>query len=251
MIKRLPERYLSPLLKSLKKDFNNKRQYLKFLRINAKYIKPCNCDDKMYHAYCVTAQVVRTQKIFCKDCGAYYHLYVKSEKLCSSQLFTVIGRYICLFILLIAFAQCTLLLDSFLKQNHRDADQSEIDQNTGGQDKDNDGIEDSKDSSIFSIYDIENWIVMAPLTIILAIIMIWCFYFRFMKAVMARKRLIWVEVLDQKNSDIYISRFLAKQNLHLVGEVTQKLRSYNYLFDKYWYRQREFQYIDAISNVEQ
>lgn len=92
---------------------------------------------------------------------------------------------------------------------------------------------------------------MIPLTIILAIIMIWCFYFRFMKAVMARKRLIWVEVLDQKNSDIYISRFLAKQNLHLVGEVTQKLRSYNYLFDKYWYRQREYQYIDAISNVEQ
>lgn len=92
---------------------------------------------------------------------------------------------------------------------------------------------------------------MAPLTIILGIIMVWCFYFRFMKAVMARKRLIWVEVLDQKNSDIFISRFLAKQNLHLVGEVTQKLRSYNYLFDKYWYRQREFQYIDAISNVEQ
>ena len=44
---------------------------------------------------------------------------------------------------------------------------------------------------------------------------------------------------------------MAKQNLHLVGEVTQKLRSYNYLFDKYWYRQREFQYIDAIANVEQ
>lgn len=29
------------------------------------------------------------------------------------------------------------------------------------------------------------------------------------------------------------------------------MRSYNYLFDKYWYRQREFQYIDAIANVEQ
>lgn len=115
MIKRLPERFLSPLLKSLKKDFNNKRQYLKYLRINAKYIKACNCEHKSFHAYCVTAQVVRTQKIYCRDCGAYYHLYVKSEKLCSSQLFTVIGRYICLFILLIAFAQATLLLDSYLK----------------------------------------------------------------------------------------------------------------------------------------
>lgn len=251
MIKRLPERFLSPLLKNLKKDFNNKRQYLKFLRINAKYIKACNCEDKQHHAYCVTAQVVRTQKIYCKDCGAYYHLYVKSEKLCSSQLFTVIGRYICLFILLIAFAQATLLLDSFLKQNHRDDDETLVDTTSGFADADNDGIDDSVDTSIFSVYNIQNWIVMAPLTIILGIIMVWCFYFRFMKAVMARKRLIWVEVLDQKNSDIFISRFLAKQNLHLVGEVTQKLRSYNYLFDKYWYRQREFQYIDAISNVEQ
>lgn len=66
----------------------------------------------------------------------------------------------------------------------------------------------------------DNWIVMVPLGIILGVIMIWCFYFRFMKAVMARKRLIWVEVLNQKNSEINITRFQAKQNLHLVGEVT-------------------------------
>lgn len=92
---------------------------------------------------------------------------------------------------------------------------------------------------------------MFPLGIILGIIMIWCFYFRFMKAVMARKRLIYVEVMDQRNSDFFISRFQAKQNLHLVGEVTQKLRSYNYLFDKYWYMQREYTYIEDINHVEQ
>ena len=73
---------------------------------------------------------------------------------------------------------------------------------------------------IFNIYNVENWIVLLPLSIILGIIVIWCFYFRFMKAVMARKRLIYVEVMDQRNSDFYISRFEAKQNLHLVGEVT-------------------------------
>lgn len=49
MIRRLPERFLSPLLKSLKKDFNNKRQYLKFLRISVKYIKACSCEDKSTH----------------------------------------------------------------------------------------------------------------------------------------------------------------------------------------------------------
>ena len=92
---------------------------------------------------------------------------------------------------------------------------------------------------------------MFPLGIILGIIMIWCFYFRFMKAVMARRRLIYVEVMDQGNSDFYSSRFQAKQNLHLVSEITQKLRSYNYLFDKYWYMQREYTYIEDINHIEQ
>jgi hypothetical protein len=121
---------------------------------------------------------------------------------------------------LIIFAQCTLFLDSFLKQSHRSALLSELNDTNGTIDNDNDGIEDSKDTAIFNINDIENWIVMAPLTIILGVIMVWCFYFRFMKAVMARRRLIWVEVLNQKNSETVISRFQAKQNLHLVGEVT-------------------------------
>lgn len=105
--------------------------------------------------------------------------------------------------------------------------------------------------NIFNVNNVENWIVMFPLGIILGMIMIWCFYFRFMKAVMARRRLIYVEVMDQSNSDFYISRFQAKQNLHLVGEVTQKLRSYNYLFDKYWYMQREYTYIEDINHIEQ
>ena len=104
MIKRLPERFLSIFLRSLKKDFNKKRQYLKFLRISVKFVKACDCEMKNTHQYCLTAQVVRSQRIYCKDCGAYYHLYVKSEKLCSSQLFAVVGRYIFLFILLIVFA---------------------------------------------------------------------------------------------------------------------------------------------------
>lgn len=110
-------------------------------------------------------------------------------------MFGVIGRYICLFLLLILFAQCTLFLDSFLKQSHRSAELSETSID-GKVDKDNDGIDDAKDNAIFNINDIENWIVMAPLTIILGVIMIWCFYFRFMKAVLARRRLIWVEVLN-------------------------------------------------------
>ena len=102
-IKRLPGRFLSPMLKNLKEDFLKKRLYLKYLKISTKFINACNC-EKEIHSYCVTAQVVRNQRIFCKDCGAYYHLYVKSEKLCSPLLFAVIGKYICAYVLLLAFA---------------------------------------------------------------------------------------------------------------------------------------------------
>ena len=96
-------------------------------------------------------------------------------------------------------------------------------------------------------YEVNNQFVMVPLFIVLIVIMIWCFYLRFVMAFIKRKRLLWVEVQDHTNSEYSITRNVAKQNLHLVGEITQKLKSYNYLFDKYWYRQREFQYIDGIS----
>ena len=59
-----------------------------------------------------------------------------------------------------------------------------------------------------------------------------------------------MEVLDVSSTEV-VSRFTAKQNLHLIGEITQKLRSYSDLFDKYWYRKREFQYTEAISLVQQ
>jgi hypothetical protein len=44
MIKRMPERHLSPLLKNLKNDFNQKKLYLKFLRIHSRFIYPCKCE---------------------------------------------------------------------------------------------------------------------------------------------------------------------------------------------------------------
>lgn len=186
------------------------------MRINTKFIQACKCEEKINHSYCISALVVRSQRIYCKDCGAYYFLYVKSEKLCSQELFTVMAKYVGIFLLLLAFAVCTLLLDSYLKQKHQN-----IVNNT---------------NNSFSITSNSNWIVMVPLTIILMSIMAWCFYFRFIKAVQSRRRLIWFEVLDQKNNEFNISRYQAKENMHLINEVTNKLKSLNYLFDKYWYK---------------
>jgi len=52
---------------------------------------------------------------------------------------------------------------------------------------------------------------------------------------MKRRRVVWVEVQDAFKSDVQVTRNDAKENLHLIAEITQKLKSYNSLFDKYWY----------------
>ena len=57
---------------------------------------------------------------------------------------------------------------------------------------------------------------------------------------MKRRRVVWVEVQDAFKSDVQVTRNDAKENLHLIAEITQKLKSYNSLFDKYWYQQRQY-----------
>ena len=77
---------------------------------------------------------------------------------------------------------------------------------------------------------------MVPLQLVLVVIVIWCFYIHFLNNYLKTNRTLWVEVQDYFNPDQLISRNKAKKNLHLVAEITQKLKSYNSLFDKYWYR---------------
>ena len=78
MILRMQERFLPLFLKNLKADYLAGKQYLKYLKINSKLIHVCDCDWKKIHAYCITAHVLRTKKIYCKDCYAHFYLYVKS-----------------------------------------------------------------------------------------------------------------------------------------------------------------------------
>ena len=81
---------------------------------------------------------------------------------------------------------------------------------------------------------------MVPLIVVLTLIIIWFFYLRFVLSFIQRKKLIWVEVMDCLDPEVSITRNQAKQNLKMVLEATQKLKSYIDLFDKYWYKQREF-----------
>lgn len=70
------------------------------------------------------------------------------------------------------------------------------------------------------MYKVDSSFVMVPLFVVLTVIMFWCIYLRFVMAFMKRKRLLWVEVQAIDNSEYSISRNEAKQNLHLVGEIT-------------------------------
>ena len=54
MARRLPERALTQLLSDLKTDMEAKANYLKYLKISAKFISPCNCKSRMVHSYCIT-----------------------------------------------------------------------------------------------------------------------------------------------------------------------------------------------------
>ena len=116
MILRLPERFLPPFLKQLKQDFLNKRQYLKFLRISSKFIQVCGCQHKVSHAYCATASVLRTQKIYCKDCFSYYPLYVKSERVFSSEYVGGMARLTSLCTVIIGAIYGIYEIDRYLKR---------------------------------------------------------------------------------------------------------------------------------------
>lgn len=59
-------------------------------------------------------------------------------------------------------------------------------------------------------YEVNSTFVFIPLLIVLIVIWIWCLYLRFVMEFMKRKRLLWVEVQDQNNSEFDISRNQAK-----------------------------------------
>ena len=60
IVKRLPERALTQLLSDLKEDMEAKANYLKYLKISAKFINPCGCTNNMVHSYCMTAKIIRS-----------------------------------------------------------------------------------------------------------------------------------------------------------------------------------------------
>ena len=115
MVKRLPERSLTPLLIELKNDMDQKAEYLKYLKISAKFISPCACKTSDVHSYCQTASIIRSKCIFCKKCGYAYDLFIKQEKMCSGKLLSLLFKYFLFMLIMFFFAALFLVLDAYLK----------------------------------------------------------------------------------------------------------------------------------------
>ena len=177
---------MPPFLKSLRQDYLNKRAYLKYMRINSKLIHCCACEHKLAHSYCTTAFVLRTQKIYCKDCFTYFHLYVKSERILNSEYIASGLRMSAMFALFGGMIYGIYYLDLYLKAvDKRDAI---------NQEKTESGSSDELITTDEAINLVNNTFIVVPLIVVLVVIMAWCFYLRFIMAFMRRKRIVWVEV---------------------------------------------------------
>lgn len=84
--------------------------------------------------------------------------------------------------------------------------------------------------------------MLVPLFLILLTIFIWCFYFRFIRAFLSRRKLQNVEVqpynLDDNGYPL-LKRKEAKSNLKLVIESTTGLKLENSRYDRYWFDERK------------
>ena len=106
----------------MKQGLEQKAVYLKYLKISPKWVVPCNCVDRVYnnkpyrvHAYCATAKIILSQRIFCEKCHFQYNLFIKEEQICSGRLLTLFIKYVIFMILLTGFAAAFLIFDAYLK----------------------------------------------------------------------------------------------------------------------------------------
>ncbi len=103
----------------MKQDLLQSRlSYLKYLRVSAKFIDPCQCPRRKVHTYCQTAQIIMNQRIYCDRCGSHFNLFIKEETLCNSKLIQRLIQYFFLILLLVSVNTGFLILDGFMKTRH-------------------------------------------------------------------------------------------------------------------------------------
>lgn len=158
------------------------------MKITSKLISVCDCEWKKCHSYCATAFVLRTQKIYCKDCYTYFYLYVKSQRLFTGELLTDIAIYLIRFVVVNCLIYGVFILDKYLKSLDAKRDYENSLKNPK--------MPASEKQMIDKIYNegVDNVFIMVPLIVVLTLITAWFFYLRFFISFMKRKKVVWVEV---------------------------------------------------------
>lgn len=113
-VKRLPERSLTPLLQELKEDMKLKANYLKYLKVSTRFIEACHCAEPV-HAYCLSAQVTRSKKIYCPTCKEPFRYFIKEEKICDTKLLKLVALYFLVFALILLGLVGIMIFDGYLK----------------------------------------------------------------------------------------------------------------------------------------
>ena len=182
VVKRLPYRALTQLLSDLKEDMEAKANYLKYLKISAKFINPCGCSANYSHSYCMTAKIIRSQRIFCNKCGHAYNLFIKQEKMCSGKLLSLLFKYFLFLMIMFFFAASFLVLDAYLKtrQAHLEPEEAteKFEELIEERDKNpfNFGMVPDYTTE-FNFRTSVRWTDMIHIVLIQIILMSWCFYF--------------------------------------------------------------------------
>ena len=186
----MQEKFLPQFLKNLKQDFLHKREYLKLLKINSKFIQICECPHRIYHSYCAAAYIIRAKKIYCKNCYSYYHLNIKREKLISTRNSYTILKYCVLFLFFLACVIGVAILDSHMKNEAYEGlvaqGETNLEENHTG------------------------YLQLVEMGMTLLVIWIWCLSLFLMKSFSQNKRITQVEVLDPNKDEFQISRHRAK-----------------------------------------
>ena len=157
--------------------------------------------------------------------------------MCSGKLLSLLFKYFLFLMIMFVTAASFLVLDALLKTREAQINPEEANQTYDkliferDQNPFNFGMVPDYTKS-FNFKTSVRWTDMIHIVLIEIILMSWCFYFQFTRAVQARKKLIYVEV---RTASDRIPRILAKQNLNTVIETTLRKKNNNKLFDKFWY----------------
>ena len=221
----------------MKSDLMAKAPYLKFLKVSSKFIKACDCKSPV-HAYCITAQVIINACIYCKKCGCQYKVFVKQEQICSEKLLKLIAAYSIGIIIAMFFFCVLVLIDSYLKflyfKNHPDEakDISSLNMFIGA-----DILPNYTEftTASFSFMGSVRWGILLPFLIMILLILSWLLYYSINDDVLARKKVVYVEVRDKEED---ISRKQSKINLKVLLETNKKYQLTN-PYNKIWYEKRD------------